>query len=53
MDNTDIQLLLSLQQDGRKSISELSKELSLSRPSVSERFTRLLDKGIIEKIGQE
>jgi Lrp/AsnC family leucine-responsive transcriptional regulator len=47
VDNTDIKLIISLQEDRGKSISELS----LSRPSVSERLTSLLDKGIIKKIG--
>ncbi|MFC0560620.1 Lrp/AsnC family transcriptional regulator [Halalkalibacter alkalisediminis] len=50
MDHIDIQILTILQEDGRKSISDLSKELSLSRPSVSERFTRLVERGVIEKI---
>ena len=49
MDKTDIQLLKILQQDGRITLSDLSKELSLSRPSVSERLTRLIEQGIIDK----
>lgn len=50
MDHTDIRLLEILQEDGRITLSNLSKELSLSRPSVSERLTRLKEKGIIGKI---
>lgn len=50
MDETDIQLLKILQEDGRITLSDLSKKLSLSRPSVAERFTRLLEKGMIDKI---
>ncbi|GAE27956.1 transcriptional regulator [Halalkalibacter wakoensis JCM 9140] len=50
MDHTDIQLLTILQRDGRKSFSDLSKELSLSRPSVTERYNRLMERGIIDKI---
>ncbi|MCP3772762.1 Lrp/AsnC family transcriptional regulator [Paenibacillus sp. MZ04-78.2] len=48
MDQIDIRLLEYLQLDGRASISELSKKLSLSRPSISERLNRLEEKGIIE-----
>ncbi|MCJ0929749.1 Lrp/AsnC family transcriptional regulator [Virgibacillus halodenitrificans] len=48
MDQLDIKMLRLLQLDGRISISELSKTLSLSRPSVSERLKRLQEKGIIE-----
>lgn len=48
MDQTDIRLLELLQLDGRMTISELSKQLSLSRPSISERLNRLKEKGIIE-----
>jgi Lrp/AsnC family leucine-responsive transcriptional regulator len=48
MDQLDIQLLKLVQLDGRLTISELSKKLALSRPSVTERLRRLEDKGIIE-----
>lgn len=47
MDELDIRLLKLLQEDGRMSISELSKKIALSRPSVSERVKRLEEKGII------
>ncbi|WP_332632631.1 Lrp/AsnC family transcriptional regulator [Halalkalibacter flavus] len=50
MDHTDIQLLTILQRDGRKSFSDLSKDLSLSRPSVTERYNRLIERGVIDKI---
>ncbi|RUL51758.1 MULTISPECIES: Lrp/AsnC family transcriptional regulator [Lysinibacillus] len=50
MDNIDIQLLDILQNDGRITVSELSKALSLSRPSVTERLTRLMEKGVISRI---
>lgn len=48
MDQLDIRLLEILQMDGRISISDLSKKLSLSRPSITERLKRLQEKGIIE-----
>ncbi|MDV6376961.1 Lrp/AsnC family transcriptional regulator [Sporosarcina sp. GW1-11] len=47
MNRTDIKLLELLQKNSRVTISDLSKELSLSRPSVSERMLRLQEKGII------
>lgn len=48
MDQIDIQLIELLQQDARMTISELSKKLALSRPSVTERFQRLQEQGVIE-----
>jgi Lrp/AsnC family leucine-responsive transcriptional regulator len=47
MDSIDRTLLKLLQEDGRMTVSELSKRLSLSRPSVSERMLRLQEKGVI------
>ncbi|WP_313237937.1 Lrp/AsnC family transcriptional regulator [Sporosarcina ureae] len=49
MNKTDITLLKLLQENSRVTISDLSKQLSLSRPSVSERLLRLQEKGIIEE----
>ncbi|MFB5195373.1 Lrp/AsnC family transcriptional regulator [Neobacillus sp. KR4-4] len=48
MDQLDIRLLELLQMDGRITLSELSKKLSLSRPSITERLKRLQDREIIE-----
>ena len=48
MDQLDFHLLRILQEDGRITISNLSKQLALSRPSVTERLNRLREKGIIE-----
>lgn len=48
MDTIDAKLLSLLQHDARMTISELSKQLALSRPSVTERLHRLQEKGIIE-----
>lgn len=48
MDQLDIRLLELLQMDGRMTLSELSKKLSLSRPSITERLKRLQDREIIE-----
>ncbi|MDY7224380.1 Lrp/AsnC family transcriptional regulator [Halalkalibacterium halodurans] len=49
MDKLDIKLLELLQKNARTTISELSKELALSRPSVSERLQRLQESGVIEE----
>lgn len=48
MDKMDRDILKLLQENARMTISELSKELSLSRPSMSERLLRLQEKGVIE-----
>ncbi|MGM9923452.1 MAG: Lrp/AsnC family transcriptional regulator [Bacillus sp. (in: firmicutes)] len=51
MDQLDVKLLEFLQIDSRITISELSKKLSLSRPSISDRLHRLQEKGVIEAFG--
>jgi Lrp/AsnC family transcriptional regulator, leucine-responsive regulatory protein len=48
VDQLDIALLKLLQEDGRMTVSELSKRLALSRPSISERILRLQEKGVIQ-----
>ncbi|GAA5416030.1 HTH-type transcriptional regulator LrpC [Paraliobacillus ryukyuensis] len=48
MDELDQQLVSILQDNARITISDLSKKLALSRPSVKERMFRLQEKGIIE-----
>ncbi|MEW4372287.1 Lrp/AsnC family transcriptional regulator [Paenibacillus kandeliae] len=48
MDHIDARLLTLLQEDARMTISDLSKQLSLSRPSVTERLHRLQERGIIQ-----
>ena len=49
MDKLDIDLLKILQENARITISELSKKIALSRPSITERILRLQEKGIIEE----
>lgn len=51
MDALDIRLLKLLQEDGRITVSQLSKLLRLSRPSVSERLARLQEQGMITGFG--
>lgn len=49
VDKVDLDLLELLQENSRITISELSKKLALSRPSVTERILRLQEKEIIEE----
>lgn len=49
MDKIDACLLDLLQKDSRCTISELSKKINLSRPSIAERISRLVEKGVIEE----
>jgi len=47
MDITDVKILEILQQDGRISMKELGKRVSLTSPAVSERVKRLEENGVI------
>lgn len=49
MDRLDVDLLELLQKNSRITVSELSKILALSRPSITERILRLQEQGIIEE----
>lgn len=48
LDNLDIQILKTLQQNGRTKRNELAEQVGLSVPSVSERLKKLEDSKIIE-----
>ncbi|MCU0332476.1 MAG: Lrp/AsnC family transcriptional regulator [Ignavibacteriaceae bacterium] len=48
IDDLDIQILKTLQQDGRIKRNELAEQVGLSVPSVSERLKKLEDNKIIE-----
>lgn len=48
MDAIDRKMISILQKNSRISVSKLSEELSLSRPSINERLIRLQEKGVIE-----
>jgi Lrp/AsnC family leucine-responsive transcriptional regulator len=48
LDNLDIQILKTLQVNGRKKRNELAEEVGLSVPSVSDRLKKLEDSKIIE-----
>ena len=48
MDDLDLKILTSLQQNGRTKRNELAEQVGLSVPSVSERLKKLEDNNIIE-----
>ncbi|SFS53373.1 Lrp/AsnC family transcriptional regulator [Paenibacillus sp. BC26] len=48
MDELDKQILLILQEQGRISMTDLGKSVSLSQPAVTERVRRMEEKGIID-----
>lgn len=49
MDNIDIKILKLLQKNSRMTVSEMSSEISLSIPAVSERLKKLESSGIIQQ----
>ena len=49
IDDTDRQILLQLQTEGRMSMSDLAKRIGMSAPSVKDRVRRLEDRGIIRR----
>ena len=50
LDDTDIAIVTSLQQDGRKSFRQISRELNISTPTVQARYQRLVNIGLIKSI---
>lgn len=49
MEDLDKQILLLLQEQGRISMTDLGKNISLSQPAVTERVRKLEEKGIIDQ----
>lgn len=49
MDQTDLRIISTMQQDGRISMKELGKIVALSPPAVAERVSRLEESGVIER----
>jgi len=50
MDQLDIDILKSLLEDGRKSLRQISRELKISTPTVTVRYQRLFNIGLIKSI---
>lgn len=50
LDDIDIGIVTSLQQDGRKSFRQISRELNISTPTIQARYQRLVNIGLIKSI---
>ena len=48
IDDIDRQILINLQQDGRKTASEIAKELNLTVPTITERIRKLQEGSVIK-----
>jgi DNA-binding Lrp family transcriptional regulator len=53
LDNTDIAILISLMEDGRKSFRAISREIKVSTPTVKSRYERLVNIGLIKSVKPE
>lgn len=51
MDKVDLDIINKLQVDGRKSFTDIAKELDISEGTVRNRVARLLDQNVIQIIG--
>ncbi|MFB5637043.1 MAG: AsnC family transcriptional regulator [Nitrosarchaeum sp.] len=50
LDDLDVSILKSLMSDGRKSFRHISRELSVSTPTIKSRYQRLVNLGFIKSI---
>ena len=50
LDDIDIGIVTSLQEDGRKSFRQIARELDTSTPTVQARYQRLVNIGLIKSI---
>jgi DNA-binding Lrp family transcriptional regulator len=53
LDNTDVAILKSLMDDGRKSFRAISRETKVSTPTVKSRYERLVNIGLIKSVKPE
>lgn len=53
LDDTDVAILKSLMEDGRKSFRAISREIKVSAPTVKARYERLVNIGLIKAIRPE
>jgi DNA-binding Lrp family transcriptional regulator len=53
LDNTDVAILKSLMEDGRKSFRAISREIGVSTPTVKARYKRLVNMGLIKSVKPE
>jgi len=50
LDDTDIAIIKSLMEDGRKSFRTISRELKISTPTIKARYDRLVNIGLIKSV---
>jgi DNA-binding Lrp family transcriptional regulator len=53
LDDTDLAILKSLMEDGRKSFRAISREVKVSTPTVKSRYERLVNIGLIKSVKPE
>lgn len=53
LDDTDVAILKSLMEDGRKSFRAISREIKVSTPTVKARYERLVNMGLIKSVKPE
>ncbi|AQG79884.1 Lrp/AsnC family transcriptional regulator [Spirosoma montaniterrae] len=51
-DELDVQIMQSLQRDGRESFSDMARRLGIAVSTVSKRYVNLVDRGIVKIIGR-
>ena len=50
LDETDLAILESLLEDGRKSFRQVSREINVSTPTIMKRYERLVNVGLIKAV---
>ncbi len=53
LDDTDVAILKSLMEDGRKSFRAISRQINVSTPTVKSRYERLVHIGLIKSVKPE
>ena len=53
LDDTDISIIKSLMEDGRKSFRAIAREIKTSSPTVKARYQRLVEMGLIKSVRPE
>jgi len=53
LDGTDVAILKSLMEDGRKSFRSISRQIKVSTPTVKSRYDRLINMGLIKSVKPE
>jgi Lrp/AsnC family transcriptional regulator, regulator for asnA, asnC and gidA len=52
LDDVDAAILRSLQTDGRKSFSDLAKDMNIAVSTVSKRYTQLVENNVVKVVGR-